>query len=54
VHLCVRCFGTFHDEEDLIKDKAELGSLFRGKKREKQTKAEVGKLLASATQQAGV
>jgi hypothetical protein len=52
VHLCVRCFGTFHDEEDLIKDKAELGSLFQEQKRVKQTKAEVSKWVASATQHA--
>ena len=54
VHLCVGCFSTFHDVEDLIKDKVELNSLFQEQNTTKQTKRKARELVNSATQVAGV
>lgn len=51
VHLCDHCFSTFHDVNDLIKNKDKLGSLFCEQKATKETKGKVGgNLLASVTQ----
>jgi hypothetical protein len=54
VHLCADCFGTFHDVEDLIKDKAELKSRFKEQFTAMHTKREVDKLIASAPEVLGV
>jgi len=54
VHLCVGCFSTFHDVEDLIKNKVGLESLFQEQNTTKQTKRKVRELGNSATQVPGV
>ena len=54
VHLYVGCFSTFHDVEDLIKNKVGLESRFQEQNTMKQTKRKVRELVDSATQVAGV